>query len=259
MPVLQKCKSPLKSNVKFATAFACDSSRACSISPSTAKLRNDLKSNSRRRKGDWQVGLIVGPSGSGKSTVARKAFGDALQQTVDWPIDHAVIDGLRRPLGQGKSRMCCLASDSARHPAWLRPYSVLSNGEKFRCDLARALLDDRLLVAFDEFTSVVDRTVARIGSAAVSKAIRSGKIKRRFVAISCHYDIAEWLEPDWILDMATGKLARGRLRRPAIDLEIIRADRSAWAVFKRHHYLNTSLNPAAGCFVAMVDGFGRRR
>jgi hypothetical protein len=58
-------------------------------------------------------------------------------------------------------------------------------------------------VAFDEFTSVVDRNVARIGSAAVAKAIRAGQIRRRFVAVTCHYDVLEWLEPDWMIDMAT--------------------------------------------------------
>jgi GNAT superfamily N-acetyltransferase len=72
--------------------------------------------------------------------------------------------------------------------------------------------------------------------------------------VSCHYDIKEWLEPDWVLDMATGKLARGRLRRPQLNLEIIRTDRTAWPVFKRHHYLSTALNPAAACYVALVDG-----
>src|SRR5439155_19760773 len=52
------------------------------------------------------------------------------------------------------------------------------------------------LPIFDEFTSVVDRTVAQIGSAAVAKTIRrSGK---QLVAASCHYDVIEWLQPDWI-------------------------------------------------------------
>jgi transcriptional regulator with GAF, ATPase, and Fis domain len=63
------------------------------------------------------------------------------------------------------------------------------------------------LVAFDEFTSVVDRNVARIGSAAVAKAIRSGQIRCRFVAVTCHYDIIDWLAPDWIIDMATREFA----------------------------------------------------
>jgi ABC-type glutathione transport system ATPase component len=49
----------------------------------------------------------------------------------------------------------------ASPPSWIKPYSILSNGEKFRCDLARALLGDKKRVWFDEFKSVVDRTVAR--------------------------------------------------------------------------------------------------
>ena len=92
-------------------------------------------------------------------------------------------------------------------PSWIKPYRVLSSGERFRCDLARAILEGGDLVVFDEFTSVVDRTVARIGSAAVAKAVR--RMGRRFVAISCHYDIAAWLEPDWVLDMQSRRPRSG--------------------------------------------------
>jgi len=109
-------------------------------------------------------------------------------------------------------------------------------------------------VVFDEFTSVVDRTVARIGSAAVAKAIRSGRIARRFVAVTCHYDVAQWLEPDWVLDMASQSLARGRLRRPEIKLEIRRVAGKIWSVFKRHHYLSATLHPSARCYAGFVDG-----
>ena len=82
-------------------------------------------------------------------------------------------------------------------PAWLRPYGVLSNGEKFRVDLARRLLEGGDLIAVDEFTSVVDRQVAKIGSHAVQKWAR-GK-GRQFVAATCHYDLEDWLQPDWVL------------------------------------------------------------
>ncbi len=58
------------------------------------------------------------------------------------------------------------------------------------------------IIAFDEFTSVVDRNVARIGSAAIAKGIRKHQILCRFVAVTCHYDILDWLTPDWVIDMA---------------------------------------------------------
>lgn len=83
-------------------------------------------------------------------------------------------------------------------PSWLKPYAVLSNGEKMRCDLARAILSDKDLFVFDEFTSVVDRNVAKIGSFAMQKAIR--KTNKRFIAVTCHYDVEDWLLPDWVFD-----------------------------------------------------------
>jgi len=202
----------------------------------------------------WSIGLIVGPSGSGKSTVAQAAFGDHLYEGGHWPADRAVVDCFGEAASIKQITHVLTAVGFSSPPSWVKPYAVLSNGERFRCDLARALTGDSPVVVFDEFTSVVDRTVAKIGSAAVAKAIRSAKIKRRFVAVSCHYDIARWLEPDWVVDMATQSLARGRLRRPPITLEVVRADRSAWEVFRRHHYLNTNIHRAAKCFVGLVEG-----
>lgn len=89
---------------------------------------------------------------------------------------------------------------------------MLSNGERFRYELATAVLDGGKLTAFDGCSSVPDRVVGRIGSAAVYKSIRSDKIKRKFVVVTCHYDVSEWLEPNWVVGMATISLERRRLR-----------------------------------------------
>ncbi|HEV3007377.1 MAG TPA: hypothetical protein VGX78_23095 [Pirellulales bacterium] len=201
----------------------------------------------------WQIGAIVGPSASGKTTIARQAFGEQLCTPGEWPADRAVVDGFG-PLPIREITHALTAVGFGSPPGWVKPYRVLANGEKFRCDLARALLSQRPLVAFDEFTSVVDRTAAKVGAAAVSKALRSGKIQRRFVAVTCHYDVIEWLEPDWVVDMATRTLARGRLRRPAFELEVVRCERAAWPLFARHHYLSAELNRAAECYLGLIDG-----
>ena len=200
---------------------------------------------------DWQIGVIVGPSGSGKSTVARHAYGEQFVTGHEWPHDQAVVDGFDESLSIKDVTAALTAVGFSTPPCWVKPYAVLSGGQKFRCDLARALLAPGDLVAFDEFTSVVDRTVAACGSAAVSKAIRKGSVAKKFVAVTCHYDVIDWLEPDWVLDMASCQLARGRLwRRPEIQLEIAQVHRSAWRLFRRHHYLATSLSRVAKCFCA---------
>jgi GNAT superfamily N-acetyltransferase len=222
----------------------------------------------------WSVGLIVGPSGSGKSTIARALFADRVYRPRQWPTDRAVIDGLgARPIKEITRLFTAVGFSSP--PSWIKPYQVLSNGEQFRCDLARALMNDEArmtkdegdpfrhssfelrhspLVVFDEFTSVVDRNVARIVSAAVCKGIRSGQIACRLVAVTCHYDVTEWLAPDWIIDMATATFTRRSLRRPAIELEVFRCGRSAWRLFARHHYLSGMLSPGVRCFLATWRG-----
>lgn len=199
----------------------------------------------------WQIGVIVGPSGSGKTTVARDAYGERFVSGFDWPRAGAVVDGFPAEIESKDVCATLTAVGFSSPPSWVKPYHVLSGGERFRCDLARALLSPHDLIAFDEFTSVVDRTVAQIGSAAIAKAIRGGRIQKQFVAVTCHYDVLDWLEPDWVLDMANCQLARGRLRRrPTLELTIRPVHYRAWDLFRRHHYLNTGISVGAKCFLA---------
>jgi len=219
-----------------------------------AKCRQEFHVEVPELDESWQIGVIVGPSGSGKSTIAREAFGKWLYTSERWPKDKAVVDAFGDKLSIKQVTGMLTAVGFSSPPAWVKPYSVLSNGEQFRCDLARALLRDAPLVVFDEFTSVVDRTVAKIGSAAVSKSLRDRKISKRFIAVTCHYDVVEWLEPDWVLDMASGTLERRRLRRPEIQLDIYRGKVAGWKLFAKHHYLNASLAPSAVCYYALYEG-----
>jgi len=201
----------------------------------------------------WNIGLVVGPSGSGKSTLARQAFGANLVTGFEWPEDKSLVDGFPKEMGIKEITGLLSSVGFSSPPSWLRPFRVLSNGEMFRATIARAMAESPDLAVIDEFTSVVDRTVAQIGSAAVAKSVR--RAGRKLIAVSCHADIAEWLDPDWICEMPSGTFTRRLLRRrPAIELEIVRVDKAAWSLFAAHHYLNTSLHVAAKCFVALVMG-----
>lgn len=146
----------------------------------------------------WSIGVIVGGSGTGKSTIAKELFGEHIITGFDYSAS-SVVDDMPKANIDVITRMF-YAVGFGSVPSWLKPYSVLSNGEKMRMDLARALLE-RDFVVFDEFTSVVDRQVAQTACIAVSKAVR--KTGKQFVAVSCHYDILDWLEPDWVFDTNT--------------------------------------------------------
>jgi len=197
----------------------------------------------------WSVGLIVGPSGAGKSTVARQMFGAEFRATWD---DRSVVDNFDSTLSVETISQALSAVGFNTIPAWLRPYGTLSNGEKFRCDLARAVASTEPLVWVDEFTSVVDRQVAKIGAHAVARYVRSAS--RRFVAVGCHYDVIDWLQPDWILEPANMTFAwRSVQRRPEIAGVVKRAPRTLWPRFAPYHYMTAELSASARCFAVYVD------
>lgn len=200
----------------------------------------------------WNIGVIVGPSGSGKSTVARELFAEHVVKDFSWPDDKCVLDGFRKDLSVKDVTGVLSSVGFSSPPSWLRPFHVLSTGQQFRVHVARSLLESPEPCVIDEFTSVVDRTVAQIGSAAIARTVRQRS--GRFVAVTCHYDVIDWLDPDWVLEMPQGLMTRRLLqRRPPIEIEVIQVNSSAWELFKPHHYLSADLNKAARCFLALAN------
>ena len=143
----------------------------------------------------WNVGLIVGGSGTGKSTIAREIFGDCIFSEFK-SGDGAVIDDMPQSVSVKEIEKAFTSVGFASPPSWLKPYNVLSNGEKMRVQLAYCLLSGKSPFCFDEFTSVVNREVAKTTSVAIAKATR--KANKQFIDVSCHDDIVNWLEPDWV-------------------------------------------------------------
>lgn len=202
----------------------------------------------------WQVGMIIGKSGSGKTTISKQLFPESYITTFDYGKE-SILDDMPESKSVDEITKMFNSVGFSTPPSWLKPYDVLSNGEKMRVDLARALLSENELIVFDEFTSVVDRQVAKIGSYATQKAIR--KTKRQFIAVSCHYDIEDWLLPDWVFDTndMTFRLCEGQKKnRPEIRIEIFECkDQKLWDYFKKFHYLNHSHSVSAKKYVMTVN------
>lgn len=207
---------------------------------------------------DWNIGLITGPSGSGKTLLASKLWPLNVVANYTWSDDEAVLDGFPAQMGAREVTALLSSVGFGSPPAWMRPYRTLSNGEKFRATVARALAENPGLVVADEFTSVVDRHVAMAVSHTVQKTIR--REKRQFVAVTCHYDVEEWLQPDWVYDVptrTTGVHPPGtewKRPQPQIWAKIFPCDRGLWPAFAPHHYLSARLHTEAKCYAAYVDG-----
>jgi GNAT superfamily N-acetyltransferase len=164
-----------------------------------------------------------------------------------WSADRALLDDFPSRLGIKEIIGLLTAVGLGSPPAWLRPWGTLSTGERFRATLARLLAETEDLAIIDEYTSTVDRQVAKVASHALQKAIR--RSERRLVAVTCHFDVTEWLQPDWVCNVATETFTWGPVQpRPSIDLRIHRVDRSVWPLFRPHHYLSGNLHTGAQCF-----------
>ena len=154
---------------------------------------------------EWQIGVIVGRSGSGKTSIAKQLFSEAYIRGFEYS-SKCVLDDFPLELETSEITKMLCSVGFASPPDWLKAYDCLSQGEKMRVDIARALCLGKSLVVFDEFTSVVDRKIAKVSAFAISKAVR--RSKKRFIAVTCHYDVIDWLDPDWVFCTDTMEFSR---------------------------------------------------
>lgn len=144
----------------------------------------------------WNIGLIVGASGTGKSTIAKEKFGKYYIRNFEYN-EKSVLDNMNENSTVEEITKMFYRVGFGSVPEWLKPYHLLSTGQKMRVDVARALLQNDK-VCYDEFTSVVDRTVAKNLCIALNKYLKQSE--KKFIAVTCHKDIIEYLQPDWIFD-----------------------------------------------------------
>ena len=193
---------------------------------------------------NWNIGLILGGSGSGKTTILKKC-GYLKQPNFDY--DKPLISNFNW-LEPKEATLVLTSMGLSSVPTWLRPFHTLSNGEQYRATLAYlvASAKEEETILIDEYTSVVDRDVAKAMSFALQKYIR--RENKKIILASCHYDILEWLMPDWTCSpQKGGALERCDYRRhgrPKIELQVSRVEPDTWNLFKKHHYL-TELNNKA--------------
>lgn len=198
--------------------------------------------------GEWNVGLICGASGSGKSQVLNQLGGG---MTAQFDNSKSVIGNFENMSPKDAANVLC-AMGLASVPAWIRPFRVLSNGEKYRAELAYivAHAGEGEIIRMDEFTSVVDRNVAKAMSYALQRYVRENH--KKIILAACHYDIIEWLQPDWVYDLNKGGvLERGdclRRGRPSISLRMYRTEPDTWRIFAKHHYITAEMNEGASCY-----------
>lgn len=192
----------------------------------------------------WNVGLIYGASGSGKTTLAKHLFGDKI---FDVLIDEnePIINQLPKELTYDECANLLNGIGLNSVPCWIRPVKTLSNGQKARAEAVLLMCQSKEFVFIDEWTSVVDRTVAKAMSVCISKFAK--KNNKKIILLSCHYDILEWLKPDWLIDCNKQKFELPLTKdfffteREKLNFNIRKIGRESWKYFSKYHYLSENL------------------
>ena len=220
----------------------------------TIRSKNDIKDYQESPETIPQlpqdgIVLIVGTSGSGKSTILR-SLGEHTQPKVEFY--NTVIENFSTP---ERGEELLLACGLRSIPTWFRPPHTLSNGEHHRFEMAMCL--DQGIGTIDEFTSVVDRDTAKSLALSMRKYYdRAGTTNPLYIA-SCHRDIVEWLDPDYIYDtdLCVLENRRSLLRlgtRPQLTLTIKSSSVDYWRYFSKYHYLDTAISRSAHYYVLLL-------
>jgi ABC-type lipoprotein export system ATPase subunit/GNAT superfamily N-acetyltransferase len=193
--------------------------------------------------------LIVGTSGSGKSTILRN-IGELKRPDID---DEAWVISNFSTAERGEELL--LACGLRSIPAWFRPVSTLSNGERHRFEMAQCL--DQGINKIDEFTSVVDRDTAKSLALSMRKFYDRQTEKSALYIASCHRDIVEWLDPDYVYDTDLCVLENRRSpfrlgSRPELVLTIKGTSPEMWRGFSKYHYLDTTMSRSVHCYVGLL-------
>jgi len=161
------------------------------------KLKHRLEIKNVDINDNFSIGMIIGASGSGKTTLAKQIL-----NFKDPEIDKSktLIDLLPEKWTYDQCAELLSGCGLNSVPCWIKPFYCLSNGQQARgmAALEFASKNENEICVIDEWTSVVDRNAAKSMSYGISKYC--SKNKRKLVLICCHYDIIEWIQPDWIID-----------------------------------------------------------
>ena len=146
---------------------------------------------------DWNIGLICGNSGSGKSTILN-LLGEV--KTYSFDNSKSVVSQFEN-LSEEEVVDLLQSLSLSSVPVWLNKPNELSNGERARLDICYHLskANEGDIILIDEYSSTVNRSSAKSMSYALQRYIRKKNLK--IILASCHFDIIEWLNPDWIFNL----------------------------------------------------------
>ena len=156
--------------------------------------------------------LLSGPSGSGKSTLLNKIAQEA--SVPIWvgrgrfPANRAVVDAIDARGSLSTALEILTACGLGEPRLWVRQYTDLSDGERFRAGLARAVGTafeadhKKCTILCDEFSAILHRRAAKAVAYNLRKLVTRHGL--RLVVATTHEDIVDDLQPDQAVALGAG-------------------------------------------------------
>lgn len=147
---------------------------------------------------------ITGQSGSGKSLLLRELAEQMAARGMDVVnLDHIQLDNSRPlidQLGRDTGDALRLLSIAGLNDAFLyvRRPNELSDGQRYRFRLAKAIESKADVWVVDEFMAILDRVAARVIAFSIQKTAR--KVGTTVIVATTHTDMVQDLHPDLYIE-----------------------------------------------------------
>ena len=156
--------------------------------------------------GPTDIVYITGDSGSGKSVLLRAIRADLGEEAIDLneiqvDPDKPLIETVGATVEQGLELLSKVGLNDAF--LFLRTYSQLSDGQKYRYRIAKLIESGKQFCLMDEFAATLDRDTAKIISYNLQKIARQqGKA---VIVATTHSDLQEDLKPSVLIRKRFGE------------------------------------------------------
>ena len=215
--------------------------------------------------GEKDIIYITGDSGSGKSVLLRKLeeiFKDKAvnMNLIEVEEEKPIIETVGESVGEAIEILSRVGLNDAF--LFLRKYSELSDGQKYRYRLAKLVESKAQIWICDEFCSLLDRETAKIVAYNVQKMAR--KLGKGVFVATCHTDLLEDLKPNVHIHKRFGKEVNVQYYEPLKDfssecsllrqIRIEAGNRQDYLRLADFHYRSHKLPPPRQIFRAVKDG-----
>jgi ABC-type lipoprotein export system ATPase subunit len=212
--------------------------------------------------GPQDIVYITGDSGSGKSVLLRAIRADLGEEAIDLlevqvDPDKPLIETVGATVEQGLDLLSKVGLNDAF--LFLRTYSQLSDGQKYRYRIAKLIESGKQWWLMDEFAACLDRDTAKIIAYNLQKLARQ-QCKAVIVATT-HNDLVEDLKPSVLIRKRFGEEIQIKYypNIPATEcsltkeMKIEEGTRADWQKLTPFHYRGHNIAPARKIF-RMVRG-----